>query len=358
MQSFLAIVIVLGVLIAFHEFGHFIVARLLGIGVHAFSLGFGPKLLSRRVGFTEYRLALVPLGGYVKLVGESTEEELGDIPAKLSFSLRPAWQRMLVVLAGPVFNFLLAFLIYWGIFWAQGQTMLLPVIGEVKADGPAAAAGVQPGDRVLAINGQTVEHWEDLVGMIRESDGNPVKLDIQRDGAPLSIEVTPEPVVSKSIFGEEVKIMLIGVLNSGDVERLDLGPAQALRVGLEQTWAVIALTVEGIVKIFERIVPLDTVGGPIMIAQMVSEQAKEGLVNLLSLTAIISINLGILNLLPIPVLDGGHILFYGIESITRRPINRRIQELTMRLGIILLVTLMLLAVYNDILRLIRGAGPV
>ncbi len=356
-QSTVAIAVVLGGLIFFHELGHFILARIMGIGVHSFSLGFGPKIAGFRSARTNYKLALVPLGGYVHLAGETPDAELEDFPQEASFSLRPAWQRMLVVLAGPLFNFVLAFAIYCLLFMVQGRTELLPVIGEVKEGTPAAVAGIQPGDEVLTINGQEVDLWMDLVDTIQNSGGQPLVLSIHRGQETLEVTVTAEPMVYTTLFGAEKRRPLIGIQASGETRTVPVRGLDILVSGLDQTWAIISLTVEGLIKLIERIVPLESVGGPIMIAQMVSEQAKLGIFNVLNLTAIISINLGILNLLPIPILDGGHIFFYGVEAITGRPLSRRLQEVSLKVGLLLLITLMLLAVYNDILRLVRGDGP-
>lgn len=351
MQSILAVVIVLGLLIAFHELGHFLVARMLGIGVKVFSIGFPPKLISFKKGQTQYRLSLLPLGGYVQLVGENREDDLPEgFTRDQSFMLRPAWHRMLVVAAGPVFNFILAMLIYWGVFWSQGMLEVLPIVGEVRDDSPAMEAGLQQGDHVVAINGQEIDYWRQLASIIGQSEGQTLSLTVDRDGAIRSINVSPKLSVHKNIFGEEIKTPLIGITASGQTKTIPLGGASAAWEAVVQTWHIIKLTGQSFMKIIERVIPLETVGGPILIVQMVSEQANQGLANLLALTALISINLGLINLLPIPVLDGGHILFFGVESVTGRPVPERIQELTTKIGLALLIMLMLLATYNDLQR--------
>ena len=355
MLSVIAVVLVLGVLIFFHELGHFLVARLLGIGVRTFSLGFGPKLASFRPGVTEYRLSAIPLGGYVQLAGEQPGEETpAGFTDRQHFSLRPSWQKMCVVAAGPVFNLLLAWLIYWGLFWGHGLTELAPIIGKVEDGSPAMATGIRPGDRVLAINGKEIHYWTDLAETIRESAGA-LTVDLVRGPEQIQLQVTPRLSVRKNIFGEDIETPLIGVAASDATIRVELGGLAAAREGLIQTWTVTRLTVEGILKLIERIIPVETVGGPIMIAQMVSEQARAGLSHVLALTAVISINLGLINLLPIPVLDGGHILFFTLETILRRPLNQRVQEITTRMGLAVLILLMALALYNDITRLIHSA---
>jgi regulator of sigma E protease len=355
MISAIAIVLVLGILIFFHELGHFVTARLMGIGVSTFSLGFGPKIWGYTSGNTEYKLSAVPLGGYVKLAGESRDNPLPEgFSSRESFILRPPWQRMIVVAAGPIFNFVLAWLIYWGLFWAMGQAQILPTIGTVVDGSPAQEAGIQPGDRVLSINGLGVENWTELATEIRASEGKHMQLTLQRDGSQLSTQVAPRVEVQKNIFGEEIRVPMIGISPSGDMAYTPLGPIEAGWMSLVQTWELIKLTVQGIVKLIERIIPLETIGGPIMIAQLVSEQAQRGLADVLILTALISINLGLLNLLPIPVLDGGHLLFYAIESITGRPLSEKWQMITIRIGLAFLFGLMALAVYNDLARVFTG----
>ena len=353
LTSAIAIILVLGLLIFFHELGHFLVARLLGVGVSTFSLGFGPKLAGFVRGKTEYRLSAVPLGGYVHLVGEGEDSELpkGFTSAE-SFAKRPPWQRILVVAAGPIFNFVLAWFIYWGLFFAHGQMQMLPQIGDLADDGPAMEAGLQPGDLVLSINNQDVRYWEDMVQHIQQNEGEPLDLEIQRNSSIEEFTLVPRMAVQENIFGEEIRTPQIGIVASGETETISLGFISAGKEGLSQTWMLIKLTVEGIKKLIERIIPLDTIGGPILIGQLVSEQKEEGMANLLALTALISINLGLINLLPIPVLDGGHILFYSIEMVIRRPLNERMRQMATRIGILLILSLMAFAIINDILRLV------
>jgi regulator of sigma E protease len=351
MQSVIAVIVVLGLLIFFHELGHFLVARLFKIGVSTFSLGFGPRLFGFGSGRTDYRVSAIPLGGYVQLVGEAPDAELPEgFSEKDSFSLRPVWHRIMVVAAGPVFNFVLAFLIYWGIFLAQGQMHLVPQIGEVSPDLPAQEAGLKSGDVVVEVNGQEVTYWEDLAAKIKDSAGEPLQLVVRRDGSLKDIRVTPELVQRKNIFGEEKEVSQIGITAAGERVYTPLSPGKSLISAAQQTWGLTVLTVKGIVKLIERVIPLDTIGGPIMIAQVVSQQAEQGLVNLLAVTALISINLGLLNLLPIPVLDGGHILFFAIEGVLRRPLDERLRAVATKIGLAFLIALMSLAIFNDLWR--------
>lgn len=377
LTTIIAVIIVLGGLIFFHELGHFAVARALGMGVSTFSLGFGPKILKYKRGKTEYALSLVPLGGYVALVGESDEADIPEgFSKEESFALRPAWQRLLVVAAGPAANIVLAWLLCWGLAFGWGTPVLLPQVGAVTENSPAARAGLRPGDRILSVNGQTVESWEAMSDAIARSDGRPMRLEVERvaPGAAvqtppdaddrrgqdltandrLALELTAERATRKTIFGENETAWLIGVRAAGSVATHPESFWNAASAGADQTWRMVSLTWQSFVKLAERVVPLDQVGGPIMIAQMVGEQAHQGLAGLLALTALISVNLGILNLLPIPILDGGQVVFCLLEILFRRPVNRKVQEYAMRVGLALLIGLMLLATFNDVWRLLKS----
>ncbi len=359
-QGAVAVVLVLGGLIFFHELGHFVFARIFGMGVRTFSLGFGPRLYSKRVGKTDYCLSLVPLGGYVSLVGQGgVEEELERDPDDTRvfndnemFFNRPAWQRLLVIAAGPVANFILAWLIYWGLAFSQGASYLLPEVGGVLPDTPAAAAGIAPGDQILRIDGQPVTEWIQLSETVAASQGAPIDVTVLRGNEEMTLHLTPKPAERTTIFGETVQTWQVGIAASGKLGHTPLGFGQSAVEGLEKTWDMIAFTVEGISKLVQRVVPLEAVGGPILIAQAVGEQAQQGVVNVLMIAALISVNLGLLNLLPIPVLDGGHIVFLTLEMLFRRPLSEKVQEASARVGIVLLVGLMLFATWNDIVRLL------
>lgn len=359
----LAVVVVLGALIFFHELGHFMMARMLGIGVKTFSLGFGPKIFTIRKGKTKYSLSLIPLGGYVSLAGEEGEE--GDKTEQSSqvitdelflptekFSNRPPWHRLLVVLAGPIANILLAFFIYWGVLWVQGNTFLIPIIGTVSQNSPAEHAGLLPGDHITHIDSMPVSQWDQIAEYITKSQGNEITLTLSRDNQILEFCLTPEEKTRTNLFGEEKPAWLIGVSASGETETTPLSFFAASVAGLKKTWFSISFTYESLLKLFQKVVPLDSIGGPILIAQLVGQQANAGLLPLLLLTALISINLGILNLLPIPILDGGHVVFLLLEMILQRPISPFIKTISMRIGIVLLLALMLFATWNDVMRLI------
>lgn len=356
LSSAIAIILVLGGLIFFHELGHFSVARAFGVGIRTFSLGFGPAIYKFKRGRTEYRLSAVPLGGYVSMVGESPDDDINSPENKEfteadSFVKRKPWQRMCIVAAGPIANLLLAFLLYWAIFATNGQFQLLPEIGDVRADSPAAVAGIEKGDSVKSISGTGITYWKDIPTTIEKSGGKELQIVVSRDGKELTFDVTPSLLTRKNLFGEDEKTYLIGIQAAGKTEQIQLGFVNSATAALEMTWSNTVLTVQGFVKLIERVIPADTVGGPIMIAQLVSQQAEEGLLAVLALAAIISINLGVLNLLPVPVLDGGHLVMLVYEMIVGKPVPGKVMDYSIRIGIFLLLTLMVWATFNDVRRL-------
>lgn len=350
--SAIAIILALGGLIFFHELGHFAVARTFGMGVKAFSLGFGPKLFGFTSGKTDYKVSLIPLGGYVSLAGgEHGDEEDHEFSEDELFSKRPAWQKMFVVGAGPFFNFLLAFLIYWFLAMAQGQGVIMPTIGGVMPDSSAAMAGFQPEDHVLTIDGQPIDSWNHMVNTIREGGERELEFVIDRSGEQRTLRVTPKVKTIKNLFGEEVTVPLVGITQGGKIEYRPV-EGMGFTLALRHTWNMAGVVIKGFVSIIERLIPVDNIGGPIMLAQMVHTSAQSGFFDLLSMVAVISINLAIINLLPIPVLDGGHIMFFAIETITRRPLNERWKGIAMRIGLLLLLMLMALAIFNDFRRIL------
>jgi len=350
----IAVLLVLGGLIFFHELGHFLMARSLGIGVKAFALGFGPKLFSFTWGLTEYRICAVPLGGYVMLAGESPDNpEDPAIPKGLLFSARPVWQRMAVVAAGPLANFLLAWGLYWALFASQGQMGLAPVIDKVLPETPAAQANLASGDTILSVDGQPIIFWEELTEKIQGSQGRALVLEIKRGQERLSVSVTPEMRPRQNIFGETVSTPTMGIVAAREIVTLELSAGQSLRHSGKETWRAVVNMVTALIKMIERVIPADSIGGPILIAQLISREAEGGMIGLIALTAALSANLGFVNLLPIPVLDGGHLVIFGLEAVTRKPLGLRARSVAMRVGIALLAALMLLATYNDLRRLFQ-----
>jgi regulator of sigma E protease len=345
-----ALVIVLGVLIFFHELGHFLVARLLGVGVETFSLGFGPKIFGKKIGITDYRISAIPLGGYVKMVGEQPDADLDPADIPLSFTHKHVFKRILIVAAGPFFNILLALIIFYGIFQISGLLILKPSIGEVNEGTPAYRTGLKKGDMVVSIDGVNISSWEDMAKMITTSKGKTLSLSVLRGNSKRTADVTPEPKIFKNIFNEDIERYVIGVTASGDFFTKDLNLFQALSQSFIQTYQITALTIKGVVKLFQGTVSPKTLGGPIMIAQMAGQEARAGAINLIFFIALISINLAILNFLPIPVLDGGHLLFFFVEAVTGRPVSIKIREIAQQAGIFVLILLMIYVFYNDIAR--------
>ena len=349
MTSILSFIVVLGVLIFVHEFGHFLFAKLFGVGVEKFSLGFGPKLFGWKKGETEYLVSAFPLGGYVKMVGEAPDAELTEEDRARSFQLKPPLKRIVIVAAGPIFNLLFAYLVFIVLFMA-GVPGVTTKIGEVVKDKPAARAGFKANDLITGINGKQVNRWDDFAKVVAECKGEPLEIVVKRDGAALLFRVTPETRTARNLFGESVTTPVIGVVAAGETVRDQYPPHIAFVKGSVQTWNVIKLTVLSLVKLVERAIPLDTVGGPIMIAKMAGEQAAAGGVSFFAFMALLSVNLGVLNLLPVPILDGGHLAFYLWELVFRRPVSVKAREIAQQVGLVLLISLMALAFYNDIAR--------
>jgi len=345
-----SVVVLLGVLIFVHEFGHFLLAKRAGVGVLKFSLGFGPRIIGKKIGETEYILSLIPLGGYVKLLGESPGEELSAEEEKRSFLKQPVRKRISIVAAGPAFNILLAILIFT-IVNMIGLPVLTADIGGVQDDSAALSAGIKAGDRITSINGGTITKWDEISEKISGSQGAPLLMAIQRDSLSLSITVIPKLTKTTTVFGEAVESYKIGISPAGRtfVERKN--PLSAFWTGLRQTWMIGRLTVVSIVKMFQGIVSPKSLGGPIMIAQIAGSQVKEGIVPFILFMALLSINLAILNLLPVPVLDGGHLLFYLIEGVTGHEVNLRWREMAQQVGFFLLILLMIFVFMMDIERL-------
>ena len=350
LTSIIAFIIVLSVLIFFHELGHFLVARLFGVGVERFSLGFGPKLFGKKIGITDYRISAIPLGGYVKMVGEEPDAEIDPADIPISFTHKHVLQRILIVAAGPLFNFLLAIAIFFVMYQISGTYVLKPSVGEVESGSPANRGGLEKGDLIVAVDGLAVNSWDDMAKIISGSGGKTLSVSVHRGDESLSLKITPKLKQSKNIFGEDLDRYMIGIAASGDGFTRELNPFQALGESIIQTYRISELTILSIVKLIQGVIPANTLGGPIMIAQMAGQQAKEGAANLIFLIAVISINLGILNFLPIPVLDGGHLLFFFIEAIKGKPVNIRMREIAQQTGVFVLILLMILVFYNDITR--------
>jgi len=347
----LSFVVVLGVLIFIHELGHFLVARKVGVKVLTFSIGFGPKLIKKTVGDTEYALSAFPLGGYVRLLGDDPKEAVDPQDLHRSFLNQSVSKKMAIVFAGPFFNLLLALVIFVGIFM-MGVLVLTAEVGEVQQDSPAYSAGILSGDIVVAIDGKKVSQWEEIRGLLQASGGKEVTVEVKRGAETVTVKVIPIQKEAKNIFGEHQMQWLIGIAPKGTVVTQRHDPFTAAFLGAKRTWEITELTVVGIVKLIQGKLPANTIGGPIMIAQLAGQQASQGFLNVLLFIAILSINLGVINLLPIPILDGGHMLFFAIEAVMGRPVSIRKREVAQQIGLFLLLCLMLFAIYNDVDRII------
>jgi regulator of sigma E protease len=440
-------VVVIGILILVHELGHFFVARWTGVGVERFSIGFGPVLLRWRGKETEYVLSAIPMGGYVKMVGEENPLEGGGGPvydSTKAFALKPLWARFLIVFAGPAMNLVLAAAIFAVVLATLGRAVWPAVVGKVADSSPAAIAGLRTGDTIVAVNGQPVAYWEDFDRALDRSAGRPLELRVRRDGAEstvtvtprrrsvpdpvfrepretwdigagpqllpmitsvgprspaekaglkpgdvvlavagqplythedlleairtrpgqsftltverdgkqLTLTVTPEPVKERLPTGEEVTVGKIQAGLAPKAVRFEpYGPLTAVWQGTVKTWDMTVLTAKGLWKLVSRQIDLSNIGGPIQIATETTRQANDGLVSVAVFVALISVNLGVLNLLPIPMLDGGHLLFFVIEAVLGRPLSARKREVAQQVGFVLLMVIMFFALYNDLTRL-------
>jgi regulator of sigma E protease len=348
--SIVSVIVLLGILIFAHELGHFLMAKYFKVVVLKFSLGFGRKIAGKKIGETEYLLSLIPLGGYVKLLGEGDEEGLTPEEQQRSFSQQSVWKRIAIVAAGPAFNFILAILIF-AVVYMVGVPVLTTVIGNVQEGSAAYQAGIKAHDVVQAIDGDKVVRWDRMAEKISASDGKPLVFTVSRAGAPLDLTVVPRPMKDKNIFGEEMTTYRIGVGPANDTVIHRLNPVEASWTSIKQTCFITKLTLIGIVKIMEGVISPRTLGGPILIAQLAGAQVKEGIVPFVLFMALLSINLAVLNLLPVPVLDGGHLMFYLIEAVRGKAVSLKTRERAQQLGFILLVMLMIFVIMMDIDRL-------
>ncbi|OQX19224.1 MAG: RIP metalloprotease RseP [Desulfobulbaceae bacterium A2] len=358
MNTAISFIIVLGILILVHELGHFLLAKLFRVRVLKFSLGFGPRVVGRRVGETEYQLSAFPLGGYVKMLGEDPDEQDGVAATDLAaaFHRKPVWQRAAIVAAGPVFNLLFAVLLFWGMFTLKGlpQPVETTVIGAVSAASVAESVGIKAGDEVLQINGAAVRGWSEVSTAVQASGGRELSLQVRRGDETLHFSAVPTMQPVRNIFGEETgQRYMLGIARKEQLVFEKVGPVSAMGAALEHTWMLTSLTLQGIVKIIQRVVPASELGGPIRIAEIAGQQLAEGWMNFLSFMGLLSVNLAVLNFLPVPVLDGGHLVFLAAEGIRRRPLGTRTLEAAQKVGMVLLGSLMLFVFYNDIFRLVQ-----
>lgn len=355
---------VLTIVVFFHELGHFLVARMCGIKVLSFSLGFGPELFGfyDRYG-TRWKLSAVPLGGYVKFFGDDSAASTPDQEAaaamseeekKVSFHYQPVASRAAVVVAGPLANFVLAIAIFAVIFSTVGKQWTTARVDTVQPNSAAAAAGFKPGDLVVSIGGSKINSFSDMQRIVSVSAGEPLTIQVERAGALTTLKATPQLRQLKDRFGNEHTLGVLGISRSmkpGDIKTQKMGPLTAIGAGAKETWFVIDRTLSYIGGVFAGREAADQLGGPIRIAQVSGEVATAGFAALIHLAAVLSISIGLLNLFPIPLLDGGHLLFYAIEAIRGQPLSERAQEVGFRIGLAIVVMLMIFATFNDILHL-------
>ncbi|MFQ5560191.1 MAG: RIP metalloprotease RseP [Nitrospinota bacterium] len=343
----IAALLLLGVLIFVHELGHFLVAKKTGVEVEKFSIGFGRKIISRKVGETEYILSLIPLGGYVKMVGEEPEVEV--VNPERSFSHKSVWVRLSIVVAGPLFNVVFGVLLLSVVYLVGIKTPSdEAIVGGLKPGYPTADAGFRENDRVVEIDGAPVNSWQEMAKLIHSSPGQSLRIGVERGSKTHTLVVTPKAEKISQIDGEEKEVGLIGISPALVTERF--GPFQSISLGVQKTWQITYMTFWAIHKMVVGEISSKNLGGPILIVQKAGEFATEGIFAYAGFAAVISVNLGILNLLPIPILDGGHILFFLLEIIFRRPVSLNIREKAQRAGLAILLSLMVFAFYNDIMR--------
>jgi regulator of sigma E protease len=437
--NILSFVIVLGILIFVHELGHFIIAKRSGVGVLTFSLGFGPKILGKKIGETEYQISAIPLGGYVKIIGENPEEEVSEEDRGRSFSGKPIWTRMAIIVCGPLMNVLLCF-IFLSLVALIGFKIPIfmeaqPRVGWVEPDSPGQRGGIHAGDLIIRINDQKVNNWEKAKFILISNPNARLRLDIEREGEIVVKEVVPEerglfgagytglqpewppiikeitkgdpadlgglkkddlilaiggqemrhwlqmamtiwknpdkiltfkvkrgqeilsfPIRPKAVKSKEKTIGLIGISNPGEVIFKQYGPFRAIVWGGSETYELTKRTITVLWRLVVRKISHRMVGGPILIAQMAGQVAKSGITDFMLFIAGLSITLAIVNTLPIPILDGGHLFFLGIEAIRRKPIDAKVRNVANITGYVIIIMLMLIVFYNDITRFFLKPG--
>jgi len=368
-------IMVFGVLFVFtvvvfiHELGHFLVARWCGVAISAFSIGFGPEIF----GFTDrhgtrWRFAWIPLGGYVKFIDDDNPAsapsseglaKLSPSERENSFRSKTVGQRAAIVAAGPIANFLLAIFVFAFMFALIGQPITTPKIDEVVADSAAAAAGLEPGDIVVSIDGSKIESFTDLQRIVMSSADRELTLVVDRGGDLVTLKATPRRKESVDRFGNKFRIGLLGIKRSMTPEDLKYrryDPISAVAKGTEETYFIITRTLSYLGDVVVGREDVDQLGGPIKIAQIAGQAASVSFGFLLKVAALISISLGLINLFPIPILDGGHLLFYGIEAIRGQPLSEKTQEIGFRIGLALILMLMVMVTWNDLVQLLSRSS--
>ncbi|MBR0939103.1 RIP metalloprotease RseP [Bradyrhizobium jicamae] len=355
-------VFVLSIVVFFHELGHFLVARWCKVEVTAFSVGFGPELF----GFTDrkgtrWKVCAIPLGGFVKFLGDGNAASLGDSASSLDVQKRRATfagasvgRRLAIVAAGPIASFLLAVCIFSGELMLFGRPVTLARIAEVRPNSPAAAAGFLPGDIVVAVDDVKIDGFNELIQLVSVSAGQTLRITVDRQGSRRVLDVAPAVTETRDALGNVTRIAQIGISRSAapaDTRIEQIGPARAIELGVNQTWFIADQTLQYLLKVVVGRESTDRLGGPIKIAQISGQVATFGLTALLELAGMLSATVGLINLLPIPALDGGHLLFYAIEAGRGRPVSQNVQKWGMRTGLVLVLVLMIFTTISDVVRL-------
>jgi len=358
-----AFLFVITLVVFFHELGHFLMARLFGVKVDVFSVGFGKEIFgwNDRRG-TRWKVSWLPVGGYVKFAGDADASSRPDVSAGARMSaaerdqalaFKPVGQRALVAAAGPFANFILAIVLLTGLLMLSGRVVVTPLVGDVTKGSPAQMAGIKPGDLVTRINQTPISDFQQLPQIISVSGGETLSVGIKRAGHDLTLQVTPRLTKTRDVLGNVTSQMVIGVRPPANapVTHEQYGPAKAFTEACAETWDIVKTTILGISQMITGHASTDQLRGPAGIAQMTKQVAEFGFLPLLNLVAILSVSIGLANLFPIPLLDGGHLLYYAVEAVLGRPLGERAQDVGFRLGLVLVLGLMLLTTWNDLVRL-------
>jgi regulator of sigma E protease len=353
MTTIVATIFVLGILIFFHELGHFVVAKRSGIRVERFSLGFPPKMIGKKIGDTEYCISWIPLGGYVKMAGEDPyETNLEGKPDE--FTSKPVGIRAMVIAAGPIMNLVLAVLIFWGIIFFRGKLEIhddTSIVGMVSAGEPADLAGIQPGDEIVSVNGIEVNNFWEMAEIIYQHVEEPVEIKWVRDGQEFVATIT---TFKDRVLDESGELQNVGKIGLGpNYTTVRVGFFRSLIDAADTVWFILVESIKFIFGLITGAASVKLLGGPLFIAQTAGETARSGFVSLLSFMALLSVNLSLINLLPIPVLDGGHLLFLSIEKIKGSPLSLKQRATMQQIGLAFLILLIIFITYNDVLRALR-----
>lgn len=353
-------VVVLSVVVFVHEFGHFWIARLCGVKIETFSIGFGPEICGwNDKKATRWRVAWLPLGGYVKMFGDSDPSSFGpdekakeftEDEKKVAFFSQPLRKRFAIVAAGPGANYLFALVVLAILYGFNGQPYTSTLVDSVMEGSTAQIAGIHAGDKVLSIDGKTMDSFETIRRTIALNAGQPITIAIERDGAVIELPATPQMIESTDRFGGQHRAARLGITSTA-TEIRPLSPAQAVSESAAEIWNITSGTLKGVGQMIMGVRAADELGGPLRIAEMSGKVAKDGGIALIWFIVVISVNLGLINLFPIPLLDGGHLLFYAAEGLRGRPLSERVQEMGFRFGAGVVLFLMLFATWNDLVHL-------